>query len=508
MPTEIDDPIMMEVEAEVDTDEDDDEEEDLENEDEDDSDPAVEVLTAVDDDEEDGGEEEEDDEANEVEEQGEEELVDVQGANAEDEEDSADDDDEIMAAAVVVIDDEDEDTSENEEDDEERDVEESLLMVEAVSVEEEEETPVPMKNSKASSVPARKSTPTKKSGATAKRNPPSATKKETAKKRSQSNDKKDKKVVVVRKKKQANGASGSESPKSSAVNALDAVYENVPPQKVAAARDSRAMLMETVPTLPVSIAEAQVRSFGRLCIQSFPSSANSKLKSAATVKQPQTKFNTTSALYPVGFSCDRYEFSPVHGRILKMRCSILDGASVKENQKRGGFEVQSELPDGPVFRIMWGRGVDEDVADDKIDYPFDPFVHSPPIVATGSNEGDALLKEAVKGRRVSRLPEVGMRVKVRFDNEQYFPGVISKVGKPQFFMKGKKKRRRVDVTIQYDDGVVETLSYPDPDLILALPGKSTCISYSLVNLLCIELIFISLFLKVPRTKLVDMESLN
>jgi hypothetical protein len=230
------------------------------------------------------------------------------------------------------------------------------------------------------------------------------------------------------------------------------------------------MLQETVPTLPVPVAETQVRSFGRLCLQSIPSSTPKLVQD----KDKSSKFNTMSALYPIGFSCDRYEFSPVHGRILKMRCCILDGKSVKASQKQGGFSVQTALPDGPIFRIMWGRGVDEDAADERIDYPFDPHTHSPPLVMTGSNQSDALLKEAVKSKRAKILPDEGMRVKVRFDKEQYFTGVITEVSEPQSVTtsKGKKKRKQVDVTVQYDDGAIEKLTYPDPDLFLMMPGTN------------------------------------
>ena len=236
------------------------------------------------------------------------------------------------------------------------------------------------------------------------------------------------------------------------------------------------MLQETVPTLPVPVAETTVRSFGRLCIQTNPvlgAPAPSK-KAKKDGNAESGRFSTTSALYPVGFSCDRYEYSPVHGRVLKMRCSILDGKAVKAKQKKGGFAVDANLPDGPIFRVMWGRGVDEDVVDDSIEYPFDPETTAPPLVATGSAKTDTLLKAATKPKPARIVPERGMRVKVRFEKGQYLCGTIDHVGKPKSTTssKSKRKHKEVDITIKYDWGYKEKLAFPDPDVDLMPPGKN------------------------------------
>jgi hypothetical protein len=224
------------------------------------------------------------------------------------------------------------------------------------------------------------------------------------------------------------------------------LYGTVPPERLEAAADARAMLQETVPTLPVAIAESQVRSFGRIYIEP---------------NMDHSPFATTVALFPVGFSCDRYEFSPVHGRILKMRCSILSGRAIKEKQKAGGHAISSELPNGPVFRVIWGQGVDEDV--DDVDYPFEPSAHASPLKVS---KGKTALPEEPVGSSVT-TPGTGMRVKVRFDKNQYFRGTVVKVKDSSA---SKKKRKQVEILIRYDDGSSETALYPDPDISLLMPG--------------------------------------
>lgn len=232
------------------------------------------------------------------------------------------------------------------------------------------------------------------------------------------------------------------------------LFGTVAPERREAAADARALLQDTVPTLPVAIAESQVRSFGRILVEP---------------NMDQSVFASTVALYPIGFSCDRYEFSPVHGRILKMRCSILSGRAIKEKQKAGGHDVSSELPNGPVFRVVWGRGVDEDV--DDVDYPFDPTAHARPLkIPKGKS---VTVPEEPLGSTVT-TPGVGMRVKVRFDKNQYFCGTVVKVKDAGT----KKKRKQSEVLVRYDDGSSETAIYPDPDIALLMPGTLRDVSWS------------------------------
>lgn len=242
--------------------------------------------------------------------------------------------------------------------------------------------------------------------------------------------------------------------KKSAAATPDDVYSLIQPQRVEAALDARATLEETVLSLPVTlpgpITETQVRSFGQLCIEGS-----------------NDEFNSTSALYPIGFSCDRFDFSPVHGRIIKLRCSIISGRSVKASQSEGGFPV-SDIPDGPLFRITWGQGVDED---EDFDVPFNPATNAPPIVDTGYAQTDTAIEEVMTSMPTQILPEVGMKVKVRFEDDQYLGGVITSV-KDADASKTKRKRKQVDVTVRYDDGSDEVFLFPDPDLSLQLPGRS------------------------------------
>lgn len=229
---------------------------------------------------------------------------------------------------------------------------------------------------------------------------------------------------------------------------------HISPLYLEAASDARAMLQETVPSLPMPIADITVRNFGRLLIDSGPNN-----------------FCTTAALYPIGFSCDRLEFSPVHGRLLRLRCTILDGRNYEPKVY------------GPLFRIMWGPGVDENDAqrsgNDK-DYPFDPYVHAPPLSATplaladcSSPSGGPKSSSTALARQLR--PEVGMRVKVKLEKDEFACGTITSAKDPSAgnVSDGKKKKRKseVHVTIQYDEGFSEDLVLPDPDIEIMLPGE-------------------------------------
>ena len=204
-----------------------------------------------------------------------------------------------------------------------------------------------------------------------------------------------------------------------------------------AARD---MLHTAVPRLPVPLNENYVvRNFGQLNI----------------TQNGVNAYSTPTSLYPVGFSCDRFEFSPVHGRLLKLRCTIIDGQRTNR-----GFA-------GPIFRVMWGQGVDEAV--DEVDYPYNPYANSTPI-SSGKNDVLAVPASSDKSHPRRGTPSRGMRVKVRFHEETYYFGTIEKVDTPK--EDGKKKRKRHhDIHIRYDDGSLEKVEFPDPDVTLVMPGK-------------------------------------
>jgi hypothetical protein len=417
-----------------------------------------------------GGENDHDDHGDdeEEEEEEEEELVEV----AANEEDDGEEEDEEVVAAAIVMDDENDDEDMNSEvignnEDEDQEEEEG----DEAAVEEVEAVVVEAEPSSSSTTPGQKrkqSSPTKQQ---------KSPKKGSAKKSSsQQHDKK----TLKKKKKSAGDSTTAKRTTSSSASTLDALYRSVPQQKIEAAVDARMMLQETVPTLPAPVADTLVRSFGRLYIQGFDTtSVHDKADSSHKIPL----YHTTDALYPVGFSCDRHEFSPVHGRMLKMRCSILDGRRIKTMQRKAGHEI-SNIHDGPIFRIMWGMGIDQDddenVTTKPIDYPFEPHTHSPPLFMTGNAKNDAALKEAVVNAIpvTAIIPQKGMRVKVKFAKNQYFNGTITKIveTKHQHSTHNvdvkKKKAPVAKVHVRYDDGSEEKFEYPDPDLSLLMPGTS------------------------------------
>ena len=218
--------------------------------------------------------------------------------------------------------------------------------------------------------------------------------------------------------------------------------------RLAAATEARNMLVDTVPRLPVLVSDSHVvRSFGRIKVDS-----------------QENKFSSANALYPVGFSCDRYEFSPVHGRVLKMRCTIFDGKKLKEKQQQCGRIPSADIPDGPIFRVMWGQGVDEDV--DIVDYPYDVYSASAPL-----SDDTKVEAVTVTSREMDDLePEEGMRVRVRFERDVWFSGTVVSVGDDEY--DPKKKQTLYDIRIHYDDGSIEDTRFPDPDISIYLPGTS------------------------------------
>lgn len=220
--------------------------------------------------------------------------------------------------------------------------------------------------------------------------------------------------------------------------------KSIDPKRMKMAATARELLYETVPRLPFPLNDQYViRNFGRLKIERGGKNS---------------KYCNSTALYPVGFSCDRYEFSPVHGRVLKLRCSILDGSNTGK--------------DGPVFRIMWGQGVDEDV--DLVEYPYDLFSNSAPIGIGGIE--DSMAVPANEHYQPSHsmehvLPTQGMRVKVRFRKDEEHHGTITSAIPEENKDGGKRKQRNVKITVRYDDGSTEDAIFPDPDISLVMPGN-------------------------------------
>ena len=334
-----------------------------------------------------------------------------------------------------------------------------------------------------------------------------------------------------------------------------------------AAVSARSFLASSVDMLPFPVSDNQVvRSFGRIKIEKrviLPPEGEDGARAATAGNKNGPLYSSAAAIHPVGFSCDRFEFSPVHGRIIRLRCDVLDGAKVrklrkaqrdaavsaaearakrkakKEKEDTAEAEVvkaDAEVPlapsstelaqvedgegaaavavvptpvpapdesstpikaeakdvaednegglvslipkeeddnyDGPVFRVMWGAGVEQNPENDY-SYPYAVYSASAPLT---DDVVDAIAVPA-DGPKMARgtAPEVGMRVTVRFDENKWYGGTIVQV-------KDKKKSSKKPVTpgqriiaIDYDDGMHEEAAFPDPDIMLRPPGKQNVV---------------------------------
>jgi len=294
---------------------------------------------------------------------------------------------------------------------------------------------------------------------------------------------KKKKVPATKKASTTKGKSkkGGKASKASSSSSTDMHFARIDSRRMNAANAARENLYETVQKMPFPVSthpgdSFSVRSFGQLKVAT---------KTGTNTNNYSNKFCTSAALYPIGFSCDRIEFSPSHGRFLKLRCAILDGTRVGIN--------------GPLFRVMWGQGIDEDK--DKVEYPYDPFSNSAPITGSGGGDekGDDDADDVVVAIPTSAgyqpsstqlAPAVGMRIKTRFDKDKFYYGTITAVtttepqtGASYGNNKGKKQssssktssndKKKIDVivTIRYDDGSAELTTFPDPDINLVMPGN-------------------------------------
>ena len=229
-------------------------------------------------------------------------------------------------------------------------------------------------------------------------------------------------------------------------------------EKLDAAQKARDILLNSAKETSFKVSESHIiRNFGRIKVED----------------KEEPYFSNATSLFPVGFSCDRFEFSPVHGRELKLRCEILDRKDYADGDaiKDGKSNAKS-----PIFRITWGQGIDE--IDHGKPFPFDLYSASAPL----GNEVDTVA--VPMGLDVPIVPEPEMRVKVRFDDDVWYRGTITKVEKKtaNSDTKEKKKKRgtrsakknlknHFSVKILYDDGMKEEVFYPDPDVVLVAPGK-------------------------------------
>lgn len=387
----------------------------------------------------------------------------------------ADEDDDIMEVeAVVAEDDDDDDVSDAEieealplevvaapasdDDDDDEDVDADSVVVAAMVLPEDEDEPVvvpvvaqvsekpaPKKSPPTATTTARKSTPSKQQSGGKKSS--SSSKAVTAssdskkKKSSAAAEKKTGTAAAAsknkKKKKSTESGSNKKDKKTTSANKVDEVWP-VKQARLDMAKEARALLKETVQELPAVLAETTVRSFGQIQLPAKPSATNA--------------FAQTAALYPAGFSCDRYEFSPVHGRFVKLRCTILDAAVVRKlQQERHVKPGWTQTTSGPIFRIAWGLGVDEDKWGDST-----TVAYTPPPPSGGP-----------PAKRTPPPPAVGWRVRVRLEKRATWTGEIIAVS-------AGKNKNTFKIAIRYDNGSEEKdAPYPDPDLTLVTPG--TCI---------------------------------
>jgi hypothetical protein len=218
------------------------------------------------------------------------------------------------------------------------------------------------------------------------------------------------------------------------------------------AQEARCFLDDAVEFLPASVSDSfVVRSFGQLYLE-------------PATQEPL--FSSANLLFPVGFSCDRYEFSPVHGRVIKLRCNIMDGGRIREKQIANGRHPT--VSEGPVFRVMWGRGVDEDSREHQ--YPFNVFRDSPEMIwAKGQ---DAILRRQPDAEWE---PFEGARIKVNVDNNTFYTGTICEV-EPHFEADGVRYRVLIEKDESGDDAAIWI---PNTKATLLSPGKWTRNFFSL-----------------------------
>jgi len=188
-------------------------------------------------------------------------------------------------------------------------------------------------------------------------------------------------------------------------------------EKCNTAAQARAFLFTQVRQLPYRFGDTIIHSFGQVLLE--------------TIKSPSERpaFSSSSSIYPVGFTCIHSLFSPTHGRTLRMKCEILE-----DNQH-------------PVFRISWGRAIDE------LSYP-SPKKFKPA----------AFYSPEINVERPPIEPELGMRCRVRFDEDQLYDGIIIDVNPISYTSSDRKRKKKFKIRIQYDDGGTEDTDFPDEEI--------------------------------------------
>eukprot|EP00985_Skeletonema_marinoi_P019689 scaffold11395_cov182-Skeletonema_marinoi.AAC.4 len=266
----------------------------------------------------------------------------------------------------------------------------------------------------------------------------------TSNKKVKTNDGKAKKASTAKKSpasKKKTSPAAKKGAKSSKTKVPDGL-PSVPADKAEASQKARSKLRKNVTSLPFAVSENQIiRSFG-------------KIKHEFRNQLDETFYSSPSAIYPVGFSCDRFMFSPVHNRVITLRCDILEGGTKRDTKVEPSLVDEDDSSrgkkssvGGPVFRIIWGEGIEQDDPMDSCNF-------------------DANIASDYTDASKKKKPEVGMRVNVKIGSNTV-GGIITKAKAPA---KSGKNKGLSMITIKYDDGVTEETPFPDPDIHLAPPG--------------------------------------
>ena len=238
---------------------------------------------------------------------------------------------------------------------------------------------------------------------------------------------------------------------------------------------ARNLLLMEVPALPILLnsssatAECLIESFGE--VQTYNN--NNNASSTSQSNRRRSRYCKPSAIYPIGFQCVRYEYSPLHGRMIALRCSVRSG---------------------PVFVISFGdvneidrNNINENNGNMNVNAglrSFDPYpdVQAPAVYHRDNYERDdsatVTASSTVKWDALGNTipPQVNYAAKVRFDNDWWYAGYVSDVNtKPN-----ANDLNAVDtlstsasswlISITFDDGAVEDdIEYPSPDVLLFHP---------------------------------------
>lgn len=191
-------------------------------------------------------------------------------------------------------------------------------------------------------------------------------------------------------------------------------------RKLKAAQEARQLLQTSVRQLPTKIQGILVRNLGVIHVENNVTTTQHEVDN----NNHNNRYSTARMIHPIGYSADWFVFSPIHNRIIPCRCDILRGKK------------------GPLFRIQWGNIIP--TAEDSTK----PFLldHATPVLLSSASSTYS-----------NEQPQPGMGVKVRFDENDWYNGIILDV---------VKKPTTAVLKIQYEDGSVEEEAYPAEGIVL------------------------------------------